>query len=406
MTSVTTARPLWAGRTLALVGILLVALNVRTAVASLSPIVHRISGDIPLDSLGLGFIGMVPPIAFALSGILAPFVARRVGIDAALLIACAAMAIGPVLRGLAPNYAVLVIGSAVALFGMGFGNVLLPPAVKRYFPDRIGLVTSAYVTLLAVSTAMAAALAEPVAAVAGWRVSIAIWAVLATAALLPWVALAVRTRRERAAAIETLIPTSRVRGLHRSSVAWSITVAFVVSAMITYAMFAWMPVLLVEHTGVTAAEAGALLALFSIIGLPSGLIAPVLAVRMKRVGVLILFGSAAFFVAFAGLLLLPSLVVIWVVLGGFGGIMFPVCLVLINTRTRTEEGSIALSGFVQTFGYSGGALGPLGVAFLHDLTGTWIAPLVALATVALVAILPGITLSRPRFVEDELATTR
>jgi CP family cyanate transporter-like MFS transporter len=396
-------RPLWAGRTIALVGILLVALNVRTAVASLSPIVHRISEDVPLDSLGLGLLGTLPPIAFAISGVIAPFVARRLGLDAALVIACLAMVLGPVLRGIAPSYAVLVIGSAVALFGMGFGNVLLPPAVKRYFPDRIGVVTAGYVTLLAVSTAMAAAVAEPVAAVAGWRVSTAIWAVLAVAAALPWILLAMRSRRERAGATEALPPVVRLRGLHRSGVAWSITIAFVVSAITVYAAFAWLPVLLVEHAGVTEVEAGALLALFSIIGLPMGLFVPVLATRMRNVGLLVLVGALCSFVGFAGIWLLPAAVVVWVIVAGAGGILFPVCLVLINTRTRTEQGSIALSGFVQTFGYTGGALGPLGVAFLHDVVGGWTAPLIALAAVSLVAIIPGITLAKPHFVEDDLA---
>lgn len=397
------ARPLWAGRTLALVAILLVALNVRTAVASLSPIVHRVSEEIALDSLGLGLLGMLPPIAFALSGILAPIAARRLGLEATVVVACLAMVIGPILRGVAPSYAVLVVGSAITLFGMGFANVMLPPAVKRYFPDRIGVVTSAYVTLLAISTAMAAALAEPVATVSGWRISIAIWAVLATAALLPWVLLAMRARRERAAATETLPPVGHLRGLHRSGVAWSITVAFVVSAITMYSMFAWMPVLLVEHAGVGEIEAGALLGLFSIIGLPTGLIVPVLAARMRRVGLLILVGSVCFVFGFVGLWLVPAGVVLWVVLAGAGGMMFPVCLVLINTRTRTGQGSIALSGFAQTFGYTGGALGPLGVAFLHEVTGAWSVPLVCLAVVSLVAIVPGITLSKPRYVEDELA---
>ena len=396
-------RPLWAGRVLALVAILLVALNVRTAVASLSPIVHRVSEEIPLDSLGLGLLGMLPPVAFALSGILAPIAARRLGLEGTVVVACLAMVVGPVIRGVAPSYAVLVVGSAITLFGMGFGNVMLPPAVKRYFPDRIGLVTSAYVTLLAISTAMAAAFAEPVATVSGWRISIAVWAVLAAAALLPWVLLAVRARRERAAATETLPPVVHLRGLHRSGVAWSITVAFVVSAITMYSMFAWMPVLLVEHAGVGEIEAGALLALFSIIGLPSGLIVPVLAARMRRVGLLILIGSVCFVVGFLGLWLVPAAVVLWVILAGAGGMMFPVCLVLINTRTRTGQGSIALSGFAQTFGYTGGALGPLGVAFLHDVTGGWEVPLICLAVISLVAIVPGITLSKPRYVEDELA---
>ena len=57
---------------LAFIGIVLVALNLRAAVTALSPIVDYIATDIPLSSLDLGFIGMLPPVCFAIFGILTP----------------------------------------------------------------------------------------------------------------------------------------------------------------------------------------------------------------------------------------------------------------------------------------------------------------------------------------------
>ena len=65
-----------------------------------------------------------------------------------------------------------------------------------------------------------------------------------------------------------------------------------------------------------------------------------------------------------------------------------------HERRGTEQGSIALSGFAQTFGYTGGALGPLGVAFLHDVTGTWDAPLIALGIVVAIAVAVAATETR------------
>ena len=46
--------------------------------------------------------------------------------------------------------------STVALLGMGIGNVILPPLVKRYFPDRVGPVSSLYITVLQVGTILPA----------------------------------------------------------------------------------------------------------------------------------------------------------------------------------------------------------------------------------------------------------
>ena len=65
-----------------MVGIVLLAFNLRTAVAAVSPIYAVISRDIPLGNLGIGFLGMLPSLSFAASGIVAPAVARRLGLEA------------------------------------------------------------------------------------------------------------------------------------------------------------------------------------------------------------------------------------------------------------------------------------------------------------------------------------
>jgi cyanate permease len=127
--------PLWAGRTAALLGILLIALNLRSAVAALSPIVDQISSDVALGPVVLGIIGAAPPVTFAVTGLLAPWLSRKLGLEGGLLLAAAAMVIGHVARSLAPNATMLIIATTVTLAGAGFGNVLLPPVVKRYFPD-------------------------------------------------------------------------------------------------------------------------------------------------------------------------------------------------------------------------------------------------------------------------------
>ncbi|CAN5461865.1 MFS transporter [soil metagenome] len=405
--STTTPKPLWAGRWLPLLGIILIALNLRTAVAALSPIIPRIAEDIPIDSVGLGFIGMLPPIAFAASGILAPVVARRVGLETSLVLACLAMVLGPVARAFAGNYAVLIIGSVITLAGMGFGNILLPPAVKKYFPDRIGVVTTAYATIMSIGAALAPVVAEPVAGAAGWRVSVGVWSVLAVTALIPWVFLllerAAHHRRESDAGVVPEAPPELLGRMWHSRTAWAITLAFMVSALSAYAGFAWLPSILVDLAGVSAGEAGALVGLFAIMGLPAGLIVPLLAVRMRNVGLLIHAGAAAFVLGYLGLLFAPSVATaLWVALIGLGSLMFPLCLVLINLRTRTPGASVALSGFVQSVGYAGGSLGPLVVGIIHAATSSWTVPLIFLIAVSLTGVIAGLVLAKPAFVEDEI----
>lgn len=398
--------PLWAGRTAALLGIVLVAFSLRQAVAAVSPILGDIRTDIPLSDLDVGWLGTLPPLLFATSGFIAPRIARGLGLDRGIVVASLLMTAGHLLRAFAPGIAVLIIGSVIAFAGTGIGNVLLPSIVRRYFPDRVALLTAVYACVVGVSTAVPAALAAPLAEQSGWRFSLGIWSLTSVGALVPWVVVIVRERRQRAAdpvTVDVASP-SVVVGLWRSRVALSITLAFSTSTILTYASFAWLPDMLGDLAGTTPTEGGVLLAVTGLVSVPGALLAPLLVARFRNVGWLIAVGVVSFVLGYLGLLVVPTpLTLLWVLLVGLGSILFPVCLVLINARTGTAAGTVALSGFAQGIAYALGALGPLLVGLLHDVSGTWTLPLLFLIAIALLAIVPAITLARPGLVEDELA---
>ena len=142
----TQSRPLWAGRTLALVGIVMVAFNLRTAVASLSPILAELERDITLTPAVIGLLGMLPPLCYAVFGIVTPLIAKRFDLEPTLIVALVALSVGLLGRGLAGDAVGSLAASTLTFAAIGVGNVLLPPLVKRYFPDRVGLLTSLYVT--------------------------------------------------------------------------------------------------------------------------------------------------------------------------------------------------------------------------------------------------------------------
>ncbi|GIJ48250.1 putative MFS transporter [Virgisporangium aliadipatigenens] len=396
---------MWAGRVVALLGIVLVALTLRQTVAVMSPILDDIRVDIPMSDLGVGLLGTLPPILLAVSGLVAPRVARGVGLDGGIVLALLLMTLGHLVRAVAPGYAVLLVGSVVALAGTGIGNVLLPPIVRRYFPDRVALLTAVYVCIVGVSTALPAAAAAPVAERVGWRFALGIWAVTSVVALAPWLVIIGRERRRRLSAADTgeSPPTTLVTRLWRSRVALSITVVFSTSTILTYACFAWLPEILGDVAGSTPTEAGVLLAVTGIISAPIALVAPLLVTRPRDASRLIAVGVAGFVLGYLGLLLAPAtLTLLWVLLIGSGSILFPVCLVLITERTRTQDGTVALSGFAQGVAYALGALGPLFVGLLRDVSDGWTLPLLFLLAVALTAAVPALTLARHAFVEDEL----
>lgn len=397
------ARPLWRGRAIALLGILLVAANLRTAVAALSPIFAEIRTEFAVSSIGVGLLGMLPPVCFALFGLIAPRFTRRLSLEAVVVIALAVMLAGHLVRASAGSFAVLAIGSAVTFAGMGVGNVLLPPLVKRYFPDRIGLVTSLYATVMSVSTLLPPLVAVPVADAAGWHVSVGMWALVTVLAILPWLRILISHRPahpDSDVEVETAQPAMAGR-VWRSPLAWAMAVLFAVSSLNAYAMFAWLPQILHDVAGVPPLDAGALLSVYAGMGIPAGLLVPLLASRMRNVALLIYVAVAFFVVGYLGLTLVPATATwLWVALAGLGPLLFPLCLVLINMRTRTHAGSVALSGFTQGLGYTLGALGPLAVGVLHQLTASWTLALAVLTATALAAAVAGSIAARPHYLED------
>jgi len=218
-----------------------------------------------------------------------------------------------------------------------------------------------------------------------------------------------RHRRDRAAALldennEPEAPDAALEGrLWRSPVAVAIAITFSVSTINAYASFAWLPQIIVDIADVGPGVGGNLLAVYSIAGLPASIVAPMLVARLRSPAWLIALGVALFVSGYLGLLFAPgSFTVLWVIFAGMGPILFPVCLVLINTRTRTHTGSVALSGFAQAVGYTIGAFGPLLVGVLHDATGGWTVPLVFLLVTSLAGLYGAVVLARPGFVEDQL----
>ena len=161
------------GWLLALVGITLAAFNLRTAVTSITPLLDVVGEAFGFGAAMAGFIGMLPAAAFAGFGAATPAIARRLGLERTVLLAMALAAVGLVLRSFAGGIGVLVAGSLVSLAGMGIGNVVLPPLVKRWFPHRVGALSVIYITALQAGTIMAALLAVPLADAFGWRLSMA-----------------------------------------------------------------------------------------------------------------------------------------------------------------------------------------------------------------------------------------
>jgi len=89
---------------LALTGIILLALGIRTGVAAISPLAPAMDLDVAMEGLPLGIIGTIPPIAYALSAWFSPWLAKKVGLETAAIAVGVLGALAHVWRGVSPTF--------------------------------------------------------------------------------------------------------------------------------------------------------------------------------------------------------------------------------------------------------------------------------------------------------------
>jgi MFS transporter, CP family, cyanate transporter len=363
---------------LRLVAILLVALNLRSAIAAVAPVLPEIRSDLDLTAATAGLLTTLPVLCFALLAPGAVGLGARTGLQRAILVGCAGILAGSIARVV--DGVPLLLGFTVVVgAGMTIGNVLVPVVVKAEFPRRAGRLTGLYSAALVTGASISAALTAPFADQWGWRLALASWAVLAAVAAVMWWLTSPETPDE-------LGGTQRREAVSpwRSSVAWALGLFFGAQALCFYAVTAWLPTLLVDEVGLDLAAAGAGASLFHALGIAGTLIIPAVVHRRSRQGWLAVTAATAFLVLFAGLLLWPEAWPLWVAIGGVAqGASISLALTLVVLRAYRVDVTRRLSGMVQLVGYLTGAVGPVLVGWLYGLTDAWTVPLLTLMGVAL-----------------------
>ncbi|MFG1706055.1 CynX/NimT family MFS transporter [Nonomuraea sp. M3C6] len=382
---------------LLVLGIVLAALNLRTAVTSVGPLLDQLAGALGMSSVGTGLLTTLPVLAFASVGAVTPTLARRIGEHRLLLLALVTLGAGLLVRSLVGSAPVFLLSSAVALSGGAVGNVLIPTLIKRHFPARTGVMTTVYTTALAVGTMLAAAATVPIERASGnWHIALGVWAALAAVAAIPWLAL-LRSEPER----DTGGRDEGIRQMLRSRLAWTVAIYFGTQSMIAYIMFGWLATILTDR-GFSTSQAGLVLGVFTALNIPVSILVPLVASRLRDQRPAVV-GLVAFYMAgFIGLWAGPApLALVGMVLVSVGMGSFPLALMMLALRTRTPEATAGLSAFGQSTGYLISGAGPLLVGVLRQVTGGWALPYTLIFVVLVVQLLAGLYAGRNRYLEDE-----
>jgi CP family cyanate transporter-like MFS transporter len=307
---------------LVLVAILLLSLNLRPAAVSVGPVLDELRDGLEMGPVSAGVLTSLPVLAFAVFGALAPASARRLGPHRVTLLALLAVMVGLAARAVVRQEWAFLVLSLVATAGMAMANVLIPSLVRLHFPDRIGLMTGLYTTMLAVGLTSAFLLTVPVAdAFGSWRYGIGAWAVLAAVAAVPWFGL---VRRDEA--LETPVRDVGFGDIARTRLGWAMTLFFGLQSLMAYAVFGWFATLW-RDAGFGAGSAGALVGIVAAMSIPLSFVLPQAVARPGDQRLVLVLVMSCYPVAYVGLLVAPhSLAVLWAAVLGTALTTFPIVL--------------------------------------------------------------------------------
>uniref|UniRef100_A0A5Q0TCM0 MFS transporter n=2 Tax=Vibrio algicola TaxID=2662262 RepID=A0A5Q0TCM0_9VIBR len=353
---------------LLVIGVMLIAANLRAPVTGIAPMIDLISNSFHLSATQAGMLTTLPLIAFALFAPPSAYLAKKFGLEYTIFSALVLIAAGLLFRSFG-SVSALFIGTALIGLGVSIGNVLLPIVVKRDFPMKVAIMTSSYVLAMGIASGAASAFSIPLANDYGWgwQGALAALSALTFIAMIFW--LPQLRYNSKPSPVNTSGSTST--NLWSKALAWQVSFYLGLGSYFTYTMIAWLPSLLIQ-SGFSSEEAGMVHGVFQIgTALPGIFIIPLMAKlndqRLPAFGICAIAATCA-----VGLLYLPQFAYVWsFLLGLCSGAWFILGLSFISFRTNSPLQATTLSGMAQFIGYSLAAIGPMLGGYLHTLNNGW-----------------------------------
>jgi len=382
--------------------VMVVGANLRTTVQGLGSLIDQIGDDTGLEPTALGLLGALPLLMYALVSPLAHSISHRFGTNRTMLIALVVLLAATIVRSIDAGLAPLWIGTVLTGAAIAVANVLMPAAIKHWFPDRLHAVMPVYTAVLAGTGALASGLVVPISHVvwsggqAGWRFALLTTGVLIIPGIVMWL---VAVRRSGADRVEDSAEAPRRKGIWGDPVAWLVALYMGFQGVAFYMLVTWLSPLSISY-GTSELQAGAEVMVMQLFSLGGSLSVPFLLRGWGRRWVPALIAIPGL-IGVAGLMLWPQSAWLWSpIFGCASGAMFAIAMWLMADRARNRTDATALSGMAQSAGYLICGIGPIAFAALHDLTDGWLAPLGLVAACLIGLFVVGFLLRDHRYALD------
>lgn len=359
--------------------VVMMGLMMRSPITTIPLMLHQMAATLHVSLAHLAILTTIPLVMFLLISNWAAKAMAVLGLKRALTYAISMIVLGSGLRCL-PAMTTMLIGTLLIGMGIAFLNVLMPALITAYFPLRAGLYTSLYTVMIMGGVAFFNIITAPVVSQFNWQIMMAVLMVIPLLTLIFWL-----MARQQAHPVKVKVhpqpglkkPGQPSLKLWTNPRAWALLITFGGQSVINYVSVAWMPALMTVHQ-IPAVTVGWLMALYSLIGMPTSLLLPSLIMRLtaKRLDLAILV-STALGLLVAGMLCfqLDGKPFYWatvlLIMGYVTSFFFIFTMTMFVKKTQTAQETAAISGMSQAGGYLMAALGPIwyGQAFAHNPAG-------------------------------------
>ena len=354
-------------KTLLILGIILISINLRTSIASVGPLIPFIREDLGISNGLAGFLTTLSLITFAIFSLFAPSLGKKLGHGKAIFLGILLLSVGVVIRVLG-GIELLYFGTALTGIGIVTANVLMIPFFKARIPEKIGLMTALLSTGMSLFAAIASGVSVPLAVDLGlgWRGSLVSWVVLMLLALLVWIPQLKPHSTQQTGSVK------QVKNVWKSRLAWQVTLFMGAQSVMYFTMITWLPDMLISR-GMSPVNAGIALFYMQLISLIGTFFAPSLLMRLRQQSGVVLIVGIGYFVGYGALFFSNEIVTFaaLTIIGIGSGASLSIAYTLISMRTAEDLTTAKLSGMVQSAGYVLAALGPLVFGISLDLFDNW-----------------------------------
>lgn len=353
---------------------ILVGLNLRPIMASISPIIPVLIDTVGINNQTAGLLTTVPVAMMGCFALLGPRIQSRVSEYLGILAGLLAIALSCTYRFFVDSVLLLLITSLIGGIGIAIIQTLMPAYLKRMTPENASVFMGLFTTGIMAGAAISAATVSPLEGVFGWNIALSIMAIPTILAIILFASGMPRIESSRNGYLPLPL---------KSKNAWLLMLFFGIGTGAYTLVLAWLP-LNYTQLGWSRDASGALLSILTVAEVISGILISIFIKKLTDRRKPLFITLSLILIGLVLLIYIPSkLAFLTVIILGLGiGALFPLSLIVALDYASSAKQAATLLAFVQGGGYLIASAFPFIAGVLvdssSDLTGSWVGMIIGI----------------------------